>query len=209
MHESIDWPVKTQTSRPRRHTFLFLIGALAVILFSSRTALSYWVDLLWFRSLGYGDVFWKTRALEWGIFAAFAAVTFLVLFGAFSALKRAHIADMPTTHTIFIAGNPVSLPVESALRLDRDSCVSLLISLATAAAMQAQWPTSGALLVCAAHDRRTSPTRSSACRSTSISSPCPPGISSSAGCSRWPFSVAFLPSCSFSSRAEPARLAGA
>jgi uncharacterized membrane protein (UPF0182 family) len=140
LHESVDWPQKALPSRPRRHTFLFLIGALAIILFSSRTALSYWVDLLWFQSLGYADVFWKTRALEWGIFAAFAAATFLALFGAFWALKRAHIADMPTTHTIFIAGNPISLPVESALRWIA-ILGSLLISLATAAAMQAQWST--------------------------------------------------------------------
>jgi uncharacterized membrane protein (UPF0182 family) len=138
--ESIDWPLKTHSSRPRRRTFVFLLGALAIIVFSSRTAISYWVDLLWFRSLGYADVFWKTRALEWGIFAAFAAATFLVLFGAFLALKRAHIAGMPSTHTIFIAGNPVNLPVESALRLIAVAA-SLLISLATAAAMEAQWPT--------------------------------------------------------------------
>jgi uncharacterized membrane protein (UPF0182 family) len=140
LHESVDWPQKALPSRPRRHTFLLLIGALAIILFSSRTAISYWVDLLWFRSLGYADVFWKTRALEWGIFAAFAAATFLALFGAFWALKRAHIADMPRTHTILIAGNPVSLPVESALRWIA-ILASLLISLATAAAMEAQWST--------------------------------------------------------------------
>jgi uncharacterized membrane protein (UPF0182 family) len=140
LHESIDWPQKALPSRPRRHTFIFLIGALLIIVFSSRTAISYWVDLLWFRSLGYADVFWKTRVLEWGIFAAFAAATFLVLFGAFLALKRAHIDSMPSTHTIFIAGNPVNLPVESALRLIAVAA-SLLISLATAAAMEAQWST--------------------------------------------------------------------
>jgi uncharacterized membrane protein (UPF0182 family) len=140
LHESIDWPQKALPSRPRRRTFVFLLGALAIIVFSSRTAISYWVDLLWFQSLGYGDVFWKTRALEWGIFAAFAAATFLVLFGAFSALKRAHIENMPSTHTIFIAGNPVNLPVESALRMIAVAA-SLLISLATGAAMEAQWST--------------------------------------------------------------------
>jgi uncharacterized membrane protein (UPF0182 family) len=140
LHESVDWPQKALPSRPRRHTFLFLLGALAIVVFFSRTAISYWVDLLWFRSLGYADVFWKTRALEWGIFAAFAAATFLILFGAFLALKRAHIAGMPSTHTIFIAGNPVNLPVESALRLIA-VLASLLISLATAAAMQARWAT--------------------------------------------------------------------
>ena len=112
MRESIDWPLDTQ----------------------------YWVDLLWFRSLGYGEVFWKTFGLKWGIFAAFAAVTFLILYGAFSALKRAHSADLPTDHTIFIAGNAVNLPVASSLRLIA-IVLSIIIALATGAAMEAQWPT--------------------------------------------------------------------
>jgi len=49
MPTSIDWPLK----RPRRRRRFFLIVAvLAVIVFGGRTALSYFVDLLWFRSLG-------------------------------------------------------------------------------------------------------------------------------------------------------------
>src|ERR1035441_2935830 len=117
MPESIDWPLKTQPSRPRRRTFLFLFAVAAAIVFGGRTALSYWVDLLWFRSLGYAEVFWKTRSLEWGIFTAFTIVTFLILFGTFAAFKRAHSADLPTDHTILIAGNPLHLPVAPLLRL--------------------------------------------------------------------------------------------
>jgi uncharacterized membrane protein (UPF0182 family) len=140
MPESIDWPIKTQPGRPRRRAILFLIAVLAVIVFGARTALSYWVDLLWFRSLGYGEVFWKTFGLQWGVFAAFAAATFLILYGAFLALKRAHAADLPSGHTIFIAGREVNLPVKPALRLI-GIVVSLLIAIATGAAMQEQWPT--------------------------------------------------------------------
>ncbi len=140
MHESIDWPHKTDSPRPRRRGLIFLLVAFLVILFSARTAISYWVDLLWFRSLGYADVFWKTRELQWGIFAAFATATFVIIFGVFLLLKRAHAEGMPSTHTIFVAGNPVNLPVEFALRLAA-VVGSLLLSLATAAAMQAQWST--------------------------------------------------------------------
>jgi uncharacterized membrane protein (UPF0182 family) len=140
MPESIDWPLKTQPSRPRRRVFLFLIAVVAAILLGGRTALSYWVDLLWFQSLGYAEVFWKTRSLEWGIFAAFAAVTFLILYGTFAALKRAHSADLPTDQTIFIAGNAVHLPVAPVLRLIGLG-VSLVVAIATGAAMEAQWPT--------------------------------------------------------------------
>jgi uncharacterized membrane protein (UPF0182 family) len=90
---------------PRR-SFLFL-AFIAVIVFGSRTALSYWVDLLWFRSLGYSDVFWKARGSSGAVFAAFAVATFLYLFGIFSAFKRAHAADLPDDHTIVIGGNPI------------------------------------------------------------------------------------------------------
>jgi hypothetical protein len=137
--ESIDWPLKTQPRRNRR-TVVVLFAVLAILLFGSRIALSFWVDLLWFSSLGYGEVFWKTRGLQWGIFLAFAALTFLVLYGAFSVLKRAHRADMPSDHTLFIGGQPVKLSVEPVLRLAAAG-VSLLIALATGAAMQAQWST--------------------------------------------------------------------
>jgi uncharacterized membrane protein (UPF0182 family) len=140
MPESIDWPLKKQPTRPHRRTLLFLLAVVALIVFGSRTALSYWVDLLWFRSLGYGEVFWKTLGLQWGTFAAFAAVTFLFLFGAFSALKRAHSDDLPSDHTIYISGRAVTLPVAPAMRL-LSIALSLIISVATGAAMEAQWPT--------------------------------------------------------------------
>ena len=140
MPESIDWPLPAKSARPRRRVLLFVLAIFAVIVFGSRTALSYWVDLLWFRSLGYAPVFWKARGLEWGIFAAFAVVTFLFLFGVFSAFRRAHADDLPEHHTIFVAGNEVKLPVAQVLRWVA-LAISVIIALATGAAMQAQWST--------------------------------------------------------------------
>ena len=138
MPESIDWP-PTQTPR-RRRRILLILAVLAGIVFSGRTALSYYVDLLWFGSLSYGDVFWKTLSLQWGAFAAFAAATFLILFGSFLALKRAHLPDLPNGHTIRIGGRPVKLPVEPVLRLIALG-LSLVIAAATGAGMMAEWPT--------------------------------------------------------------------
>jgi uncharacterized membrane protein (UPF0182 family) len=136
MRESIDWP----STPPRRRRRLFLILAvLAGVLFGGRTVLSYYVDVLWFGSLGYGTVFWKTLSLQWGIFAAFAAATFVILYGTFLALKRAHLPDLPNGQTIFIGGQPLKLPVEPLLRLIALG-VSLLIAAATGAGMMAEWP---------------------------------------------------------------------
>jgi uncharacterized membrane protein (UPF0182 family) len=138
MPESIDWP-RTHPPR-RRRRFLLILTVLAVIVFGGRIALSYYVDVLWFESLGYRDVFWKTLGLQWGIFTAFATATFLILYGSFLALKRAHLPDLPSGHTIFIGGKPLRLPVDSVLRLIALG-LSLAIAAATGASMMVEWPT--------------------------------------------------------------------
>ena len=141
MPDTIDWPELTPPS-PRRgnHKLLFLIAVVAVIVLCGRTVLSYWVDLLWFESLGYGDVFWKSRGLEWGIFAGFFALTFLILYGMFSVLKRAHRDDLPSDHMIYIAGREVNLSLKPVLRLVSIGG-SLVVALFAAGAMAAQWQT--------------------------------------------------------------------
>jgi uncharacterized protein len=139
MRESIDWPT-ILPHRRRRGRFFLIVAILAGLFFASRTSLSYYMDVLWFESLGYRDVFWKTLSLQWVIFAVFAAATFLVLFGSFLALKRAHLPDLPPGHTILIGGQPVKLPVEPVLRLIAIG-VSLVIAAATGGAMAGEWPT--------------------------------------------------------------------
>ena len=140
MPESIDWPPPHQ-ARPRsRRRVLVLLAILVGIVFGGRTGLSYYVDVLWFSSLGYGQVFWKTLGLEWGIFLAFTAATFIILYGSFLALKRAHLPDLPGGHTIYIGGQPLRLPVEPVLRLIALG-VSIVIAAATGAGMMAEWPT--------------------------------------------------------------------
>jgi uncharacterized membrane protein (UPF0182 family) len=79
-------------------------------------------------------------SLQWGIFAAFTAATFVILFGSFMALKRAHLPDLPSGHTIIIGGQPLKLPVEPVLRLIALG-VSLVIAAGTGASMMAEWPT--------------------------------------------------------------------
>jgi uncharacterized protein len=139
MPETIDWP---QHGKPRGLGLaVYLILALAVLIFiGGRASISYWVDLVWFRSLGFADVFWKSWSLEWGTFAAFAALTFAILMGAFLALRHSHAADLPDTHTIFFGGRPINLPVGKALRII-SVIAALLISIITGFAMVTEWPT--------------------------------------------------------------------
>jgi len=140
MPQSIDRPRMGPSQPHRRRPFIVILVALAVIFFGGRTVLSYYVDVLWFRSLGYGDVFWKTLSLHWEVFTAFASVTFLILYGSFLSLKRAHVRDLPDGHTILIGGQPLRLPVEPVLRLIALS-TSLVVAAVAGAAMMAEWPT--------------------------------------------------------------------
>ncbi len=117
-----------------------MLAVVAAFLFSGRTALSYYVNLLWFGSLGYEEVFRKTLSLQWTVFAVFAAATFVILYGAFLALKKAQPNDLPSGHTILVGGQELTLPVESILRLVALGG-SFLIALATGASMMVEWPT--------------------------------------------------------------------
>jgi hypothetical protein len=101
--------------------------------------LSYWVDLLWFQSLGFGSVYWKTLGLQVACFVVFAAVTFLFLYSAFSAIRRSHQADLPNFHSIVIAGQPISLSVQPALGVI-SLCISIVFAGVTGFALMAQWP---------------------------------------------------------------------
>ena len=136
---SIDWPKERRQPRGRRSLLVVLV-LIGGILFAAKQALSYWVDLLWFTSLGYSGVFWTSWRLQWGIFSAFAAATFLILYAAFIALKRANQDNLPSDHTIVFGGQPVNLSVEPVLRIAA-FLVSLAIAGITGAAMAGEWPT--------------------------------------------------------------------
>src|SRR5882672_4841781 len=114
MAETIDWPPK----RPRRRRGrLFLLAAVAVLLLSGGTALSYYVDALWFDSLGYVDVFWKTLNFQGAAFLTFSVVTFLAIYGSFLAFRPANFGEGGSGGTIIVNGQPVQIPVGPALRM--------------------------------------------------------------------------------------------
>src|SRR4029450_2235515 len=111
MAETPDWP-----RRGRRRMRLALLGGLFLIFIAGGTAVSYYVDALWFDSLGYVDVFWKTLNLQAEIFTAFFLITFLVLYGSFVVLKPPRLGDL-AGFPLLINGQPIQLPVEPVLRL--------------------------------------------------------------------------------------------
>jgi uncharacterized membrane protein (UPF0182 family) len=115
---------------------LILVG----LIFSGTTILSNWVNLLWFHSLGYADVYWKTITLQSGIFAATALITFLILYAAFAALRRAHQDDLPSSHAIVVNDQTIHLSVEPVLRIG-SLVVAILAALFSGSTLLADWPT--------------------------------------------------------------------
>jgi uncharacterized protein len=137
MPDIIDWQ---QPPRRLHRLFFLAVAILAVVIFCSRTALSYYVDTLWFGSLGYGDVFRKTITLQWAVFAAFFSVTFIFLYGWFLALRRAYRSDLPDHYVIVIGEQPLKLPVARILRL-LGLVGSLVVAVLTGASIMMEWPT--------------------------------------------------------------------
>ena len=129
-----------RSSTWRRRAIVLLAALTLGILVCGRIGLAYWVDLLWFESLGYGGVFWKSASLQIIDFVFFAGTTFLILYGAFSVLRRSHEADLPKARSIIIAGRPISLSVQPVLRVI-SFCIATAIACVTGLAMMEEWPT--------------------------------------------------------------------
>ncbi len=136
--EPIDWPPHRPS--PRRRGRLALIIVAVVLFFSASTTLSYYVDALWFSSLGYADVFWRTLNFQGAAFALFALLTFLTLYGAFLVFKPESLSELISGGTIIINGQPVKVPMEPAVRIIA-IVVSLGIAAITGAGMMEEWPT--------------------------------------------------------------------
>src|SRR3954465_2576735 len=137
MADTIDWPPPRRPSRGRGR--LFALAVAGLLLLSAGTALSYYVDALWFASLGVGDVFWRTLNIQARIFSGFTILTFLALYGGFTVLKPARLGELAGL-PILINGQPIRLPVEPVIRLGA-LVGSLLIAVITASTMAADWTT--------------------------------------------------------------------
>ncbi len=149
MSDPADWPEIRRIMRPPTHTsmpprprsrwWLVVFVVLIILGFASRTWLSYYVDALWFGSLGYGQVFWKSLRLQSAVFSIFTVATFLVLYGTFLILRRTHPDAFANQQTIWLGDHPVRFPVGRILRIIA-LVVSLVIGVGTGAVMLAEWP---------------------------------------------------------------------
>src|SRR5260370_16079751 len=101
--------------RRRTNARRALLAVLGVVLLGGSTAASYYVDALWFESLGLASVFWTRLELRAATFGAFALLTFLVVYGVFRALKPDRLGALMGA-TILVNRRQVTLPVEPVLK---------------------------------------------------------------------------------------------
>ncbi len=125
--------------RPRRRLLLLLVFLFALAVFGARTAVSYYVDSLWFSSLGYRAVFWKSLSMEWVVFGLFFVFTFAFLYGWFAILMRISRPEISSAGTIRFGNRIIQLPVEGVLRTGA-LIAAVLVSFAAAAGMMSDWP---------------------------------------------------------------------
>jgi uncharacterized membrane protein (UPF0182 family) len=139
MPDTIDALHKTPRRFGRR-TYLVL-AAIAIFAFvAARIALSTWVDLLWFQSLGFGAVFTRTVLFELLAFTAFTVITFLILLGAFTVIRRSNEADLPAASSIMVGNQTVRISVGPILRI-LSGVVAAFVALLTGVGMVSDWPT--------------------------------------------------------------------
>jgi uncharacterized protein len=133
--------IDSKQTKPAWRNRILILSALILLalFFSATTILSYWVDLQWFGSLGFGSVFWKMITLQAGVFLAIAALTFAILFTAFTVLRRAHAGDLPRAQAIMFGGQTFNLNVEPVLRV-LSLVVAIIVALISGASLVSDWP---------------------------------------------------------------------
>jgi uncharacterized protein len=125
--------------RRRRGSLIVALVALIIVAYGAAAAVSYYVDSLWFESLGYLSVFWTRLDLQIAIFTAFAVVTFAVLYGAFRALRPRQLGEL-LDGIIVINRQSVDVPLVPILTFIA-LIVSVVIALAVGASMASGWRT--------------------------------------------------------------------
>jgi uncharacterized membrane protein (UPF0182 family) len=133
----VDWPPPRQPRRRRGH--LIVLALLVALFLVGGTALSYFVEALWFDSLGFGDVFWTNLRLRGAIFVAGALITFLVLYGSFLLLKPSNLNEI-AGGTVIVNGQPLRLPIEPVIR-GAAIAIALVIAAGTGLGLSADWTT--------------------------------------------------------------------
>jgi hypothetical protein len=137
-YERTVYPIRERPEMKFRGILIWIALAILLIILSARTAISYYVDSLWFGSLGYAPVFWRTLGFEWTAFAVPFLFTFLVIYGWTSALRYVCRTELNNAGTIVLGSRTFELPVTPVLRLGA-LLASIFIALIAGVSFMGDW----------------------------------------------------------------------
>jgi hypothetical protein len=139
MRENVILPLHTNDRPGRGRLWIILAALILILLFSFRTLVSWYVENLWFGSLGYREVFWKSLRIEWVAFAVFAAATFIVLYGWCRILLRVTAHDVQSASTFRFGDRIIEIPLGRVLGWGA-LVLSALVALGAGAGLSSDWP---------------------------------------------------------------------
>jgi len=132
-------PRVIDVGRPRRRRARTVLLALALLTVLSITVvISWYVEALWFASLGFSSVFWRTLAYKTGLFALFTIATFLVVGGGLWAIRPRNLRG----RTIYVNGQPVTFSLGPIVTI-ATWVIALLVAVVSGSAMMEEWTTFG------------------------------------------------------------------
>ena len=121
-----------------RRTLIVVAIILLILAFSARTIISYYVDSLWFASLGYISVFWKSLGYQWAAFGLSFVATFAIIYTWFTAIRRGCRAELSSAGTIVFGNRTYELPVDPVLRVG-GLIGSLFVALISGLSFMGEW----------------------------------------------------------------------
>ncbi len=132
------FPGRQHPPMRQRRTLIVVAFAVLILVFSARTIISYYVDSLWFSSLGYSSVFWKTLGYQWAVFGLSFVATFAILYTWFSAIRRGCRTELSGAGTIVLGNRTYQLPVDPVLRAG-GLIGSLFVALISGLSFMGEW----------------------------------------------------------------------
>jgi uncharacterized membrane protein (UPF0182 family) len=124
--------------RRRRRRRLALLAVILVAVLSAALVVSWYVEALWFHSLGFSSVFWRTLACKAGLFAGFAMATLLVLAGGFWAIRPRRLGG----RTVLVNGQPMTFSLGPLVTIAGWSGAAL-VAVISGSSMMERWTTFG------------------------------------------------------------------
>ena len=124
---------------PRKRSRLkWILFAVVVLIVAAFRGISIYTDALWYESLGFGSRFWYVLGLGWGMFAAFAVVTFAILGGGFYFLQKWFKLDNIAPRRIMVNNEAVTLDLNRYLR-PAGWIIAAVVGLGFGASLSADW----------------------------------------------------------------------